>query len=37
MASSLAWSLPRQWPVASMTDTDARPLADLDDAALVAA
>ena len=36
MGSSLAWSLPRQWPVVSMTDADTRPLAQLDDAALVA-
>src|SRR5581483_12497430 len=36
MASSLAWSLPRQWSGLLMTETDARPLARLDDAALVA-
>src|SRR5215472_5864577 len=36
MESSLAWSLPG-WPVLSMTETDARSLQALDDAALVAA
>ena len=36
MASSLAWSLPAAWPLLSMTETDPRPLARLDDAALVA-
>ena len=35
MASSLACPLPG-WPVLSMTETDSRPLAALDDAALVA-
>src|SRR6516225_6206990 len=38
MASSLAWSLPpTTWAAVSMTETDTRPLAALDDRTLVAA
>ena len=36
MTRPYAWSLAQPWPVHSMAETDTRPLAQLDDAALVA-